>query len=465
MKKNLVSLESIFILIFLFVSSITFAVEDRISLGYIYNSSKSQSEIIDDTNGNVNTVSPTCFDLTSNGNLDINSIFSQDFVNEMHEKGVLVTPFLSNHWGRKKAQAALKNADALADQIAQAVEKYNLDGVNVDLENLLAKDKDNLTNFIRILREKLSENKILTIAVGANPYKLTNSWVSAYDYSALAEYVDYMVLMAYDEHSAGGSEGPVASINFVEESVKVILESASRDKIVLGMPLYGRFWEVGADNGGEAIIQSQIEKIAKRYNTVPVYSEITGTSTFTINVQEDDNKAYINGRYLPEGTYTIYYDGETSFNRKLEVMNEYGLRGAALWALGNEEDKFWDYYGKGLNDEEYESEESIRFKAYLEAERIQQEERLRQQKFIEENEVPLEVNFEMDFPYKYIKIMKEIELEDLPEKQYTHLIEKNEFKFSKLEKLPEKIYDKEKLTKKIEKIKFNHIFKRLANEK
>ena len=237
MKKNVVSF---LILIFVFVSSITFASNDRVSMGYIYNSSKSHASIIDDTNGNINTVSPTCFDLTNNGHLEINSIFTPNYVEEMHARNVLVTPFLSNHWARKKAQAALK--------------------INVDLENLLVKDRDNLTNFIRILREKLPEGKILSIAVGANPNRLSNSWVAAYDYAGLAEYVDYLVLMAYDEHAAGGSEGPVASINFVEDSVKVMLESVSRDKIVLGMPLYGRFWKRNEDNGGEALLKDKLKK-------------------------------------------------------------------------------------------------------------------------------------------------------------------------------------------------------------
>ncbi len=456
MKKNVVSF---LILIFVFVSSITFASNDRVSMGYIYNSSKSHASIIDDTNGNINTVSPTCFDLTNNGHLEINSIFTPNYVEEMHARNVLVTPFLSNHWARKKAQAALKIPEVLADEIVTAIEKYNFDGVNVDLENLLVKDRDNLTNFIRILREKLPEGKILSIAVGANPNRLSNSWVAAYDYAGLAEYVDYLVLMAYDEHAAGGSEGPVASINFVEDSVKVMLESVSRDKIVLGMPLYGRFWKRNEDNGGEAIIEGQIEKIAKRYNVVPVYNQATGTATVTINVTEGDQKAYVNGRYLSAGTYTIYYENEASIVRKMKVMNDYGLRGAALWAVGNESDSFWNYYGREFNSLNYESEENATIRIEKEEAERKQVEFLEQQIVSDYYDTILRLALNMNVPTSHISVPK------FSIKENNNYVLLNKQKEIKQQIVSERIINKQpKIVKKQEKFELSHIVKRETNE-
>lgn len=372
MKKFAVS---IFIVIWLVNPTMALAISgDRVSLGYIYNPSKSHTQIVNNSNGNINTVSPTCLDLSDNGHLVINNIFSKDFVDEMHEQNVLVTPFLSNHWSKGKGQAALSNADVLIDEIVEAVNNYNLDGVNVDLENLNAKDRDYLTNFMRMLREKMPKGKIISIAVAANPNKLTTTWLATYDYENLAKYVNYLVLMAYDEHSNGGVAGPVASINFVEESIKVVLENVSRDKVVLGIPLYGRFWKIeeleeGEEPtpGGEAIVMAQVENLAKRYReSLPIYNDFTGTATLTINVESGDKKAYVNGRYLEEGTYTIWYDNEASITKKLDVMNYYGLKGSALWAIGNEGRNFWNYYESKFNNSDYESEQSIKERNYYE---------------------------------------------------------------------------------------------------
>lgn len=128
----------------------------------------------------------------------------------------------------------------------------------------------------------------------------------------------------------------------------------------------GRFWQEGAENGGEAIIISQIDRIANRYKVVQEYNETTGTATIKINVQSGEKKAYVNGRYLDEGSYTVYFENENSISAKMKLMNDYGLKGAALWALGNENDEFWDWYENGMNSLEYESEASINERLFYE---------------------------------------------------------------------------------------------------
>jgi len=467
MKKVAVT---ILIGIILIIPTLAFAMSgDRVSLGYIYHASQSHTEIVNSSNGNINTVSPTCLDLSNDGHLVINNIFNQEFVNEMHEKGVLVTPFLSNHWSKLKGQAALSNADILTDEIVEAIHQYHLDGVNIDIENLNAKDKDDLTNFVKLLREKMTDEKILSIAVAANPNKLSSSWVAAYDVENLAKYVDYLVLMAYDEHSNGGVAGPVASISFVEESIKVMLETVSRDKIVLGMPLYGRFWkEVRYINeeteeeivdlvGGEAIIMSQIERIADRYKTaMPIYNELTGTVSITIEVESGDNKAYVNGSYLDGGKYTIWYENETSFSKKLEVMNQYGLRGAALWAIGNEGKNFWNYYENGFQNVNYESERSIKERQYY-------EEVTRIMKYVKPLEltVPLMIDDKLQEAFKE----KDFTQEEIEEFFTTRVEEKVHLPEEKKEddviiEINEPVIYKEKKYKQLDHISIVHMIKR-----
>ena len=125
MKRCMVSIS---ILIFIMLSSVVFA-DDRVSLGYIYNFSKSHKEIVNNTNGNINVVSPTCFDLTLDGHLEVSNIIDRAFVDEMHKKDIWVTPFLSNHWGRKRAEAALAKPEILANEVVEAILKYNLASV------------------------------------------------------------------------------------------------------------------------------------------------------------------------------------------------------------------------------------------------------------------------------------------------------------------------------------------------
>ena len=83
---------------------------------------------------------------------------SQSFVSSMHSRGIRVVPFLSNHWNRTAGINALKDPETLASQIAEYVEEYDLDGVNVDIENVTHQQRDSYTELVRLLREKWLEH-------------------------------------------------------------------------------------------------------------------------------------------------------------------------------------------------------------------------------------------------------------------------------------------------------------------
>ena len=341
--------------------------KERLSIGYIYNSSITHSQIVENTKESVNVVSPTSFDLDSNGRLVVNSLMNKEFIAEMHEKNIKVTPFLSNHWERKKAKKALDKPEKLVEDIVNAVNEYDLDGINIDLENLTSGYRNKLTTFMELLREALPSDKTLSIAVAANPEKLETTWVAAYDYEKLAQCTDYLILMAYDEHCQGGSPGPVASIDFVEKSIKVVLENVSKDKLVLGIPLYGRFWKDGEEYGGEAIVIGCVENIIKKYRNVPEFDTQTMTPKLKVEIDEIRTNAFVNGRYLEAGVYDIWYENENSIKAKLKLINKYNLLGAGLWALDNESKAFWEYYKDALNETEYESEDEIRIRKRADA--------------------------------------------------------------------------------------------------
>ncbi len=72
----------------------------------------------------------------------------------MHAKGIKVVPFLSNHWDRTAGINALKDVETLSTQIADDIEKYNLDGVNVDIENVTHEQRDQYTQLVKLLQEK-----------------------------------------------------------------------------------------------------------------------------------------------------------------------------------------------------------------------------------------------------------------------------------------------------------------------
>lgn len=242
-KKVVIVILSIFIITCALAKpSFADTAEYKFNMSYIYFGEPSQyAARIQDTKGSISEISPSYFDLNADGSLKITSKIDRSFISEMHKKGIRVVPFLSNHWDRYLGRTALSNRYRLVDQIIDAIIEYNLDGVNIDLENLNEEDRNAYTDFVRLLRSKIPEGKVLAVAVASNPNGLTVGWHGSYDYSGLGKYSDYLMIMTYDEHYSGGSAGPVASIGFVENSIKYALERVPKDKIVLGIPFLGAY--------------------------------------------------------------------------------------------------------------------------------------------------------------------------------------------------------------------------------
>ena len=100
----------------LLVSSFSFAKGEvkvsahkaNFNMTYLYfGNTSSYIKQIDRTNGNLNIVSPSFFDINPDGSLKLTSQISSSLVSEMHKRGIKVVPFLSNHWDRNIGRAAL----------------------------------------------------------------------------------------------------------------------------------------------------------------------------------------------------------------------------------------------------------------------------------------------------------------------------------------------------------------------
>ena len=221
--------------------------EGRESLSYLYaGNSAAYEKMVAETNNAIHTIYPDYFEVDDAGNLLISPTgkIDADFINEMHRQNIQVIPFISNHWDRAKGIAALNNRQALSRQISQAIEQYDLDGVNIDIENVNEQQREAYTAFVQSVREALAPDKTLSVAVAANPYDLAVGWQGSYDYPDLASIADYLMVMAYDESYIGSPPGPVASSDFFEGSIQYALDQGvPRDQIVMGIPFYGRYWK------------------------------------------------------------------------------------------------------------------------------------------------------------------------------------------------------------------------------
>lgn len=347
-----IALSGIIISTIAFSSFMTaFASNNKYSMAYLYNGTDQQQIVyVNRTNNSLNTVSPSYFDIDENGNLQLNYL-SQYLIDNMHSQNIRVVPFLSNHWNRSAGINALQNVETLSSKLAEYIEEYNLDGINVDIENVTQEQKSQYTELVRLLRNKISQDKEVSVAVAANPNNWQTGWHGSYDYEQLSKYADYLFIMAYDEHFEGDLAGPIASIQFVENSIKYALTKTSADKLVIGIPLYGRVWSIDSNKiVGKGISTETINKILNDCDANVAFDEEHKSIKAEFEIKEINSEYIAGGDFvLPPGKYVAWYENDASYLAKFELVKKYNLKGVGMWSLGQEDVSIWNNFNSWIN--------------------------------------------------------------------------------------------------------------------
>jgi len=303
---------------------------------------------VDKTGNCIDIVSPDYYECGADGSIIYTKLPDPLLVASMHSRRIFVTPFLSNHWDRAKARAMLENREANARWIAESVAAYGLDGLDIDIQNINENDREAFVDFIKILREALPADKSLTVCVAPNPYFTNVGWQGGYDYAELAKHCDHVFMMTYDESYDGGDPGPVASYGFIKKSIQYGLQHVPPEKLMIGLPFYGRYWSSPGLRGA-AWTLNDIEHLISVTGGETWYDAEKDCARATITVPDGAEVYTWGGRRVAAGTYDVWYDNAQSYEKKLALVREFGLRGVGSWALGQEPQWMWENYAAWLN--------------------------------------------------------------------------------------------------------------------
>jgi len=155
--------------------------------------------------------------------------------------------------------------------------------------------------------------------------------------------------MAYDESYPGGPTGPVASIDFVEKSIEYAIKNIPPERVVLGIPFYGRYWKEGEVIGGIGISQKNVYTLLNNYHYELLFDEKNQSPVANVIINYNDPKITIGYKTLSSGKYTIWFENDKSIKSKLRLVEKYNLKGVASWSLGQETAETWDYFELWLN--------------------------------------------------------------------------------------------------------------------
>ncbi|PRB01305.1 glycosyl transferase family 2 [Chryseobacterium sp. MYb7] len=248
--------------------------------------------------------------------------------------GVAAMPMLSNNSDREFRSEGLvkvlndpQKRTHLIQKITQQCEKYHFKGINIDFEDMNLNSDENLIAFMKELSETFKKNQLLvTMDI------MTDN--DDYNIPRLNPYVDYFVLMAYDEYSAGSDAGPVSSQKWIEEQTGKIVKQVSPQKIILGLGAYGYDWSSNKDDNTSVTYMQAITK-ASASKAVIDFND----NTFNLNYSYTDSKNL---------THTVFFNDAASIFNTMRFSSEYPLAGTALWRLGSEDSRVWNFYDKDL---------------------------------------------------------------------------------------------------------------------
>lgn len=296
-------------------------------------------------NTKLTVVSPTWFRITAQaeGEEPVLSLADASYVETAKSYGIAVWGLVDNFdiadvegfdptansyavLSSTKARETLENA-----LVAEAI-RYDLDGLNIDFEMLSLETGPHFIQFLRELSVKCRANGLVLSVDNYVP----SAHAAYYDWEAQGEVVDYVVIMAYDEHYAGSeAAGSVASYGYLTSAVDNILTMVPKEQVIMAVPFYTRLWMETKEGGvtkltSEALAMATAEAELSRNGVVAEWDDVT--------------KQYYAEYTKNEATYKIWLEETRSLAAKLSYIKNADLGGVAAWRLGFDKPEVWELF-------------------------------------------------------------------------------------------------------------------------
>jgi spore germination protein YaaH len=260
--------------------------------------------------------------------------------------------------GKDAFHALLANPTAKKAMIAALIRESKNNGYTgfqFDFEDIAWTDRDALSEMVKETADAMhAEGLKLSMATVPNapgyPGKsgfatwIYEDWRGAYDLKSLAQSVDLICLMTYDQNTRWTTPGPVAGWDWTIENLDYALKVVPKEKLSLGIPVYGYHWYAGIPAMREDPATKKREPhpnisadyigtpeallLAREYKGVPQWDAIDHTAWF-----------YINRDQMREW---VFYTDKRTFEDRYKLVEERGIEGFCSWVLGSEDPEIWE---------------------------------------------------------------------------------------------------------------------------
>ena len=277
----------------------------------------------------IDYLSPAWFQVTASGTIAGQDSLAVSGFARSH--GIKLVPVVANGAFSPAVAHALVTDGQLQtrmlNSIQTLVQNYGYDGINLDFENVSASDAAGLSALMYNLSRRLhSIGKLMTVALPSQTHPTSSGWAGAFSYAAIAPNVDFAVLMAYDQHYAGGPPGPIADVAWVSDVIRYAETAFTPGQLLLGVPLYGYNWNLSRGGANPVTYSDVVQQVFAH-----------GARIHMVGAAESPMFQYSAG----DGLHQVWFEDSTSLQAKLNLAANKGLAGWAAWRLGQEDPNFW----------------------------------------------------------------------------------------------------------------------------
>lgn len=242
-----------------------------------------------------------------------------------------ILPLVQNYkdevWNPQILARAVATKDArqkLIEALVKTVEDNKFAGLTIDLEEVPQKSQDDLFEFMKALYAEFHARGLLV----AQTVPFDNpDW----NYKAYADFSDYLMLMAYDEHWASGQPGAISSQSWFEQILAKRMKELNPQKTIVCIGNYGYDWSKGEKEAKESSFQESV--LAARDSEAKINFDPQTQNPY-FSYDEDDGSHH-----------TVWFlDAVTAFNQ-IRASEKFKPFGFALWRLGSEDPSLWEVFG------------------------------------------------------------------------------------------------------------------------
>lgn len=339
------------------------AMDEMVVMGWHQVFSESGYSQLDDiisTAKGMNVICPTWFTIKDNDG-NIQNLGEKKYVTKAHKAGLQVWVMLDDiniSTDGLQVFGTTSHRKTLITAVIDAVKELGADGINLDVETIKSDVGPSYIQFIRELSAACRKEKLVLSVDNYSPMPHT----AFYDRTQQGQVVDYVVVMAYDEHYVKGPEaGSTSSLAFVKQSAERTIAEVPKEKVIVGLPFYSRLWcETPAESESDKNDNSQVfvdnsdgtydsknNKYLLSSKGVSMEGENNIIREHDLSLTWLDDVGQFYTEYEENGSwYRLWVEDENSMDLKMQAACSYEPGGVAFFKLNMENKETWSIIRK-----------------------------------------------------------------------------------------------------------------------